>query len=98
MQDATLFEADEARESLGQKQRELQLQLEDDIRLIMSHPSGRRFVWRYLDRAGMWRSSFTGDRQGTDFREGMRNVALMLWADLQKACPELLRQMQEENR
>lgn len=93
-----IFQADEDRHALAEKQRELQLQLEDDIRLVMSHQSGRRFVWRYLDRAGMWRSSFTGDRQGTDFREGMRNVALMLWADLQKACPELLRTMQEENR
>jgi hypothetical protein len=64
----------------------------------MSHQSGRRFVWRYLDRMGLWRTSFTGDRQGTDFREGMRNIALMLWGDLQKACPELLLRMQEENR
>lgn len=96
MQD--IFDADEQRASIKEKQREFQLQIEDDLRLIMGHQGGRRFVWRYLDKMGMWRSSFTGDRQGTDFREGMRNVALMLWADLQKACPELLLRMQEENR
>lgn len=98
MDSTDIFQADVTREEFAQKQREYQLQIEDDVRLIMSHQSGRRFVWRYLDRVGMWRSSFTGDRQGTDFREGMRNAALMLWADLQKACPELLLRMQEENR
>jgi hypothetical protein len=93
-----LFNADEAREQREEQQRAIALQLADDLRLVMSQQGGRRFVWRYLDRAGLWRSSFTGDREGTDFREGMRNVALMLWADLQKACPEYLLRMQEENR
>lgn len=98
MESDPIFQADEARHALTEKQREYQLQTEDDLRLVMSQQGGRRFVWRYLDRMGMWRSSFTGDRQGTDFREGMRNIALMLWADLIKACPELLLRMQEENR
>lgn len=98
MDNDPIFSADEVRETLVQKQRELQLQLDDDLRLVMSHVGGRRLVWRLLDRAGMWRSSFVQDRNGTDFREGMRNTALMLWSDLQRACPQLLLRMQEENR
>jgi len=37
MDNDPIFSADEAREALAQKQRELQLQLDDDLRLVMSH-------------------------------------------------------------
>lgn len=94
---SSVFEADELREAHEEKVRQAQLQMDEDIRHVMSMPAGRRLLWAHLDRSGMWRSSFTGDRQGTDFREGMRNTALMLWGDLQRVCPKLLLRMQEEN-
>lgn len=97
MESDPIFSADETRETLAEKQRAIQLEFDDDLRLVMGHERGRRFMWRQLDRAGMWRSSFVEDRNGTDFREGMRNTALMLWSDLQRACPQLMLRMQEEN-
>ena len=43
-----------------------------DIKLLMSHAWGRRFVWRMLEKSGMYRTSFTGNSE-TFFREGIRN-------------------------
>jgi hypothetical protein len=93
-----LTAADDNRALSQERAKDLQREADNDLRALMSAPQGRRFVWRQIDRAGMWRPSFTGDRQGTDFREGMRNTALMLWSDLQRVCPELLLRMQEEHK
>ena len=59
----------------------------DDLRRIMDTDHGRRFIWRLLDRAGLYRTSFTGNSE-TFFREGMRNLGLMVQADIHEACPE----------
>lgn len=88
----------EEREQADTARRAKTNQQADDLRFVMSHVSGRRFVWELLDFAGMWRPSFTADRLSTDFNEGSRNVALMLWGKLQHECPEQLLRMQEENK
>lgn len=93
-----LLRTDDARAAAAEKARLLMLEFDEDLRTVMASPQGRRFIWRLIDRAGMWRSSWTERREGTDFREGERNTALRLWADLQRACPESLLRMQKENR
>ena len=69
----------------------------DDLKWIMSNKRGRRFAWRLLDRAGIYRTSFTGNST-TFFNEGMRNIGLMLVADIHEACPEAYALMIKENR
>lgn len=59
---------------------------EDDFKWLMSNKRGRRIVWRLLERTGVYRSSFTGNSE-TFFREGMRNVGLMLMAQINTICP-----------
>lgn len=93
-----LIAADETRLAAQETARLNQLAADDELRQVMSTPAGRRFIWRLLDRAGMWRSSYRESRQDTDFLEGNRNIALMLWADLQRICPELKLRMQEEHK
>lgn len=56
-----------------------------DIRLVMSSVEGRRFVWRLLEKAGVFRTSFTGNST-TFFNEGMRNMGLMVLGDVHEAC------------
>ena len=89
----------DVREERRAKQEELEkqyrAQLQADAMQVMSTHSGRRFVWDLL--APMWRSSYFGSREDTDFREGERNVALKIWGTLKAACPNLARKMQEEN-
>jgi hypothetical protein len=67
----------------------------DDFKWLMSSKRGRRVVWRLLERTGVYRSSFTGNSE-TYFREGMRNVGLMLMAQIHTAGPNLYAAMVQE--
>lgn len=69
----------------------------DDFKWVMSDKRGRRVMWRLLDRAGVFRSSFTGNSE-TFFREGMRNIGLMIVAELNEHCPERYLQMVNEQK
>jgi hypothetical protein len=83
------------RAELAKQRQRYESQLESDYLWIMNTHTGRRFVWDLV--APLWRSSYTGNREDTDFREGERNVALKIWARLRKSCPSLALKMQEEN-
>lgn len=69
----------------------------EDIKKLMSHAWGRRLVWRMLEKAGMYRTSFTGNSE-TFFREGMRNFGIMLTALINDNCPEQYALMVNESR
>lgn len=64
-----------------------QLEADEDLRFIMSSAPGRRFVWRWLEEAGVYRSSFTGNST-TFFNEGMRNMGLALLGHVHAVCPD----------
>jgi hypothetical protein len=58
----------------------------DDLKWLMSNKRGRRFIWRLLERTGLYRSSFTGN-SATFFNEGQRNVGLQVLSWLNEHCP-----------
>jgi len=58
-----------------------------DLRTLMDTVEGRRFVWRLLERAGVFRTSFTGNST-TFFNEGQRNMGLIVLADVHEACAD----------
>ena len=58
-----------------------------DFKWIMSNKRGRRFIWRLLEKAGVFRSSFTGNSE-TFFREGARNIGLQVLAMVHEHTPE----------
>jgi hypothetical protein len=95
--DATFdLEAREARrEAEAEQRKQVEAQLESDYIMVMSTYAGRNVIWNLI--APLWRSSYTGTREDTDFREGERNVALRIWAQLLKSCPTLATKMQGEN-
>lgn len=66
-----------------------------DLKMVMDSLEGRRFVWRLLDKAGVFRTSFTGN-SATFFNEGMRNMGLVVLADVHEACAEQYIQMMTE--
>lgn len=68
----------------------------EDFKKVMSQKWGRRFVWRQLEVAGVFRTSFTGNSQ-TFFNEGMRNSGLRLMALINAECPEQYVVMLNEN-
>ena len=66
-----------------------------DLFAVMSTHEGRRFVWRILESAGLYRLSYTGNSE-TFFNEGQRNVGLKLLSELQKVTPEEYLRMTQE--
>jgi hypothetical protein len=71
-------------------------QQQEDIRWLMSSSQGRRFMHRLLDTCGVYRTSFTGNSE-TYFREGMRNIGLILLADVHSLSPEDFVKMLKEH-
>jgi len=69
----------------------------NDVRHVLSSVQGRRFVWRILDMAGVYRSSFTGNST-TFFNEGARNIGLRVLSDVMDAKPEAFLLMQQEDK
>lgn len=84
-----------AREEALAARKRYEAELDAGYLWIMESYNGRRVIWDLV--APLWRSSYTGDRMDTDFREGERNVALRIWAQLIRLCPVLARKMHEEN-
>lgn len=91
---STLEEADEARKN----QAVTRAQEIADLRTVMGTVQGRRFVWRLMDLAGVFRSSYTGNSD-TFFREGQRNLGLIVMKDVQDHCfDEFVKAMAERKK
>ena len=70
----------------------------NDLRLICDTEHGRRFIWRLLEQAGVWRSTYTGESLSAAFAEGKRNTGLMVFSDVMEACPDQYLVMANEAR
>lgn len=70
------------------KQSEEERQRVEDLKWLMAHKQGRRFMWRLLGVAGVYRTSFHTSGSVTAFNEGQRNVGLMLVSEIQEHAPE----------
>ena len=67
-----------------------------DIRKILSIPEGRRFYWKVLSAAGIFRTSWTGSTEQTLVNEGSRSIGLIFLSDLMEASPTSFVQLQRE--
>lgn len=70
----------------------------NDLRWVMSTKQGRRFMWRLLSSAGIYRMSFSTDPLVMAFNEGARNAGLRQLNDIMEACPERNAEMLEDQR
>jgi hypothetical protein len=68
----------------------------EDIKWLMSHKAGRKIAWRLLDKAGVFRTSFSPNGSQTFFNEGQRNIGLFVLGEVMEACPERFAEMQKE--
>lgn len=67
------------------------------LRQTMRSRDGRLWVWDLLEKAHIFDTSFTGN-SATFFKEGERNQALQILADLSTHCvPEFLALMAERS-
>lgn len=70
----------------------------EDLKWLMSSKRGRRFVWRRLERAGVFRLSFDATAMRMAFNEGRRNEGLELLVQVLGHCPERFVEMLVEHR
>jgi hypothetical protein len=68
----------------------------NDLRAIMSTKPGRRTMWRLLEKAGVYRLSFSPHDGFTEFNEGKRSLGLEYLALLDEHCLAELQLMQKE--
>ena len=70
----------------------------NDLRAVLSSVSGRRFIWRLLERGGVFRSSFNAESDSyTAFNEGRRNLGLLVLNDILETDPDAFTLMQRES-
>lgn len=68
-----------------------------DLRDVLSTRQGRRFVWKQLASAGVFRLSFVhGEPETTIFNEGRRSLGLALMAEIHELDAGLYAQMANE--
>lgn len=70
----------------------------DELRWLMSDAKGRRYMWRLLTRAGVFRTSFTGDALSSAFKEGAKTEGYYQMGQISKHCPQRFSEMQREAR
>lgn len=68
-----------------------------DLKELLATHSGRRILWRILERTGMHRTSFTGNSK-TFFNEGERNIGLWLVDEVLLADADKYLLMIKENK
>lgn len=70
----------------------------EDIKWLMAHKAGRRFMWRLLEVTGTRRTSFNNSGSVTAFNEGQRNVGLVFEAEVLDIAPEQYMAMLKEGK
>lgn len=68
-----------------QEQRDIQ-----DFQWLMSQAQGQRFVWRLLEKAGVYRSTFNSSGSITAFNEGQRAIGLWVMGQIHDHTPDAL--------
>lgn len=64
----------------------------NDLKFLLSTDQGRRFLWKLLNKCGIFRVSFTGSSQ-TFFLEGERNIGLYVLDLIMQADPDAYTKM-----
>lgn len=95
--DPTDIAAHEAQQE-ERKERDAQLirQSDEDLKAVMSTIHGRRFVAELLGVTGLYRISYAGDNNRTNFNEGQRNIGLRYHSRIEQVCPELYMKLLQE--
>ncbi len=69
----------------------------NDVIAVMDTHAGRRYIWRLLERAGIFRSPYSSETNDAYFRMGGHNFGLEVFTELLDASPDLFLVMQKEH-
>lgn len=89
---------EEQKRQVMERNRQRREEETNDLRAVLSSVSGRRFIWRLLERGGVFRSSFNAESDSyTAFNEGRRNLGLLVLNDILEADLDAFTLMQRES-
>ena len=69
----------------------------EDVKWLMQTKRGRRMLWRQMELAGVFRSSFNTNAMQMAFNEGHRNYGNHVLATIHSVAPDLYPTMVSEN-
>jgi len=78
------------------KENKLEERKDNDLKKVLSFVEGRRLLFEILARAGIFKSSFTGNST-TFYLEGARSQGLHLLEHILRVAPDKFMQMLQEN-
>lgn len=81
----------------GQQARLQDKRERDDLAFVMSEYAGRRFIWKLLTKAGVFRTTYVaGSFDLTAMQEGRRSMGLELMAEIHQLDPSYYLSMAKE--
>lgn len=101
MRDPTDTQAQDAQATLERERAEARReQQKADIKWLMAHAAGRRFVSRLLEESGAFRTSFHTSGSTMAFNEGRKHIGYFLTGELLEIVPDayirLLKEFRDE--
>jgi len=82
-------------DNAGKEAKRRETEDRETVRVLMSHPKGRDFVYRFLGVCHIWDDCRGADTHDTYFNLGERNIGTW-WLKHLEAHPELYKRMIEE--
>ena len=75
----------------------LDMEMANDLRLILSTAGGRRYIWRHLGKLGLFDGGYAPSPHEMAFDNGRREAGLRIMGDIMRWAPELWLKMQLES-
>lgn len=69
----------------------------EDTKTVLSTREGRRYLWELMSACRVFATCYSSDAPEMAFKEGMRNVGLMVLSDLNECGSEWYSLMLKEN-
>jgi len=69
-----------------------------DLKMILSTASGRRLLWRILDKGGLWKTVYHPTGSQMNINVGMQNAGLFMQSEIVEADEDAYFTMQREAR
>lgn len=96
--DDSLDEQDRASEEAAARRLTARTIDAEDLKWIMKHSSGRRFVWRLLEMSTVFHNPWRPSSHEAAFRAGHMNIGQMLLAQLHEHCLDAYIIMMKEHK
>ena len=85
-------------ERARRKEEDLQKQEMNDIRTVLSNASGRRFMWRVLEKCNTFNSVYSADNSIMSYQSGQQDLGHFLMSEIVQADENLLLKLMKDNK